>query len=106
MTALGGPAAAAQQFQALWYLMVPLAIGFGIQVALAIKLRSHETASVGGASASVAMLACCAHHATDILPILGLSAASTLLAAYQKQILVASLFINVFGIVVLIRKTK
>lgn len=106
MTLLGGPTAAIQQFAALWYLMVPLAIGFGIQVALAQRLRALHTVSAGGASASVAMLACCAHHATDVLPILGLSAVSSLLGTYQKQILIISLFVNVLGIVFLVRKSK
>lgn len=102
MTTLSGWRSAWEQFQALWYLMLPLAVGFGIQVGLYTKLRKNmASVAAGGTSASAGMLACCAHHATDVLPILGLSAASTLIAQYQKPILVTSLLINVVGIGVL-----
>ena len=102
MLTLSGWRSAWAQFQALWYLMVPLAIGFGIQVGLYTKLRKNvATVAAGGTSASAGMLACCAHHATDVLPILGLSATSTLIAQYQKPILLISLLINGIGIAVL-----
>lgn len=96
--------AAWEQFQNFWYLMVPLAIGFGIQVGLYTKLRqiiqqkAQGALAAGGASASVGMLACCAHHATDILPIMGLSAAAALIGQYQKPILAVSILINIIGI--------
>ncbi len=104
MTALSGFEAATQQFAALWFLYVPLAIGFGIQVALFSKLKqlmrqkAQGALVAGGTSAGVGMLACCAHHATDVLPILGLSAAAALIGQYQKPILIVSLLINAAGI--------
>lgn len=96
MTILSGWEAAIEQFQALWYLMIPLVVTFGIQVGLYAKLRSLPTVSSG-----VSMLACCAHHAADVLPILGLSAAAALIAQYQKPILIAGLAINLVGIGIL-----
>lgn len=96
--------AAWEQFRALWYLMVPLAVGFGVQVGLYMKLRqairqkTQRAVAAGGSSAGISMLACCAHHAADILPILGLSAAATLIGQYQKPILIVSLIINIIGI--------
>lgn len=112
MTFLSGWEAAVEQFQALWYLMVPLAAGFGIQVGLYIKLRhvvqekAKTSLAAGGSSAGVSMLACCAHHATDALPFLGLSGVSILLTRYQVPILTVSLGINVLGIIVMLRHLK
>lgn len=107
MTLLSGWAAAVEQFTSLWYLMVPLSTGFGIQVGLYTKLkttirqRSKGALAAGGTSAGTAMLACCAHHATEVLPFLGLSGVSLFLTQFQKPILLASLGINVLGIFVM-----
>jgi len=112
MTILNGWAATVEQFSALWYLMVPLALGFGIQVGLYTKLKaklreqSKGALAAGGTSAGTAMLACCAHHATDVLPILGLSGASLFLLQFQKPILLVSLGINAVGIVVMTKHLK
>ncbi len=109
MTALGGWDVAIEQFQSLWYLMIPIAAGFGIQVFLYLRLqhaiRQKTTGAVaaGGAAGSVGMLACCAHHAADVLPVLGLSAAATLIARYQVPLLITSLLINLTGIVIMKR---
>lgn len=56
-----------------------------------------------GVSASVAMLACCAHHATDVLPLVGLSGISIFLARYQIPLLVVSLIINGMGIYIMLK---
>lgn len=101
MTALARSWTAAwEQFQTLWYLMMPLAVGFGIQVGLytTLKQKTRITLATGGTSAGIGMLACCAHHAADVLPILGLSAVVTLVGQYQKPILVISILINIIGI--------
>lgn len=112
MTLLGGWGAAVEQFRALWYLMVPLAAGFGIQVGLYTKLKttlqqqSKGAITAGGTSAGTAMLACCAHHVTDVLPFLGLSGASIFLTQFQKPILLASLGINILGIFIMYKHVK
>ncbi len=100
MTFLSGFEAAVDQFQTLWYLMAPLAVGFGIQVGFYthLKQRMKAVVATSGTSANVGMLACCAHHAADVLPVLGLSAAATIIGQYQKPILIISLLINVAGI--------
>lgn len=103
---------AVEQFSTLWYLMVPLAVGFGIQVGLYTKLkatireRSKRTLAAGGTSAGTAMLACCVHHATDVLPFLGLSGLSIFLTQFQKPILLISLGINILGIYVMLKHLK
>lgn len=112
MTLLSGWGAAVEQFRALWYLMVPLAAGFGIQVGLYTKLKttlqqqSKGAITAGGTSAGAAMLACCAHHATEVLPFLGLSGFSLFLTQFQKPILLVSLGINVLGIFVMYKHLK
>lgn len=112
MTALNGWKATVEQFAALWYLMVPLALGFGIQVGLYTKLKetikekSKSALVASGSSASFSMLACCAHHTTDVLPFLGLSGISIFLTAYQKPILAVSLAINGMGIISMYRHLK
>lgn len=104
MTILNGWKATVEQFGALWYLMLPLAAGFGVQVGLYTKLkavmreRAQGALAAGGTSAGAAMLACCAHHATDVLPFVGLSGASLFLLQFQKSILLVSLGINGVGI--------
>ncbi|MBI3342921.1 hypothetical protein HY032_02085 [Candidatus Gottesmanbacteria bacterium] len=112
MTVLNGREAAAKQFGALWYLMLPLAAGFGVQVGLYTKLkaamrsRSQGALAAGGTSAGISMLACCAHHATDVLPILGLSGVSLFLVQFQKTILLISLGINGIGIAVMMKHLR
>ena len=44
------------------------------------------------------MVACCAHHITDIMPLLGLSAAATFLAEYRIPFMVVGLATNLIGI--------
>jgi len=62
--------------------------------------------ATGGASATVGMLACCAHHATDVLPVIGLTGASIFLVQYQKPILLLSLGINAIGITGMVKHLK
>ena len=101
-----------------WYI-VPILIGFGVQAALYSILRFRlfipAAAPTGamaplvgvmgasGGTSATAMVACCLHHATDVLPILGLSAAATFLTRYQRPFLLAGLGMNVAGILAMLR---
>lgn len=109
MTVLQSFPAAISQFQALWYLMLPLALGFGIQVGLFTKVRASllnkGCVAAGGASGTLGMLACCSHHLVDVLPILGLSATGLFLVQYQIPLLLISLAINLFGILFLLKQS-
>jgi copper chaperone CopZ len=81
-----------------------IAAGFGTQVGLFAYLRTlHGRAAAGGVAASTgtstaAMLACCAHHLTDILPILGISGAAVFLNLYKTPLLWLGIAMNVVGI--------
>jgi hypothetical protein len=48
------------------------------------------------------MVACCLHHVTDVLPVLGLSAAATFLTRYQRPFMLFGLGMNLVGIVFMV----
>src|SRR5512143_2823165 len=57
------------------WLVIPIMIGFGVQVGLYTPLRgvlrsgprrSKMMMGAGGGSSTVAMVACCAHHVADV----------------------------------------
>ena len=57
----------------------PIVLGFGIQAGLLVHLRRNlharrgrAMAAASGGTSTAAMIACCAHHVTDVLPLLGL----------------------------------
>lgn len=100
---------AENEFGKLWYWIAALTVGFGIQLGLfthvrqtvKIKLQSRgaTTAVATGAGVStVSMIACCAHHLSDLMPILGLSVAAAFLVQYQLVFILAGVVSNIFGI--------
>jgi len=96
------------------WIVVPIILGFGVQAALYIILKkrlfvpvahpgpSGALTGAGGTSSTLAMIACCAHHVTDVLPILGLTAAATFLADYQTLFMLVGLGITLVGIAVML----
>ena len=115
ITLAGGIEHALDQIADLWYWVVALAAGFGIQAGLFSFIRKglHErrattTASVatsGGVSAS-SMAACCAHHLADVLPILGLSGLAAFLVSYQVLFIVIGVLSNVVGITIMLESIQ
>ncbi|MEK6983927.1 MAG: hypothetical protein AABX33_05115 [Nanoarchaeota archaeon] len=101
---LGGVSFAVDNFVKLWYWMIPLIVGFGIQMAMFFYIKgemhrkaSAEAAASAGISAT-SMVACCAHHVADIAPFLGISALGLFLTKYQSTFLLMGIFSNVLGI--------
>lgn len=95
------------------FLIAPITLSFGVQVALyaylraIIRIRSRESAAMTGASggtSTVAMVACCAHRAADLLPLLGLSAAAGFLAAYKTPFMIIGLAVSCVGIFLISRR--
>ena len=91
-----------------------IAAGFGTQVALFAELRRIDrihrasaavTAASTGTSAA-AMLACCAHHLVDLLPILGLSAAAVFLNEYKTPLFLVGIGMNGLGMAVMARQLR
>ena len=55
-----------------------------------------------GGTSVTAMVACCLHHVTDVLPILGVSAAATFLTRYQRPFMLFGLGTEIVGIVIML----
>ncbi len=88
--------------RSLWYLVFPLAAGFGTQIGLysSIKHTAAMTGTVagtGGVSAG-SMVACCSHFLLNVIPIVGLSGIALFLASYQKEFLSIGILSNIVGI--------
>lgn len=98
------------QFFDLQPWMSVLVIGFGVQVGLysllskgfRLNLTQNRDAKVaagaGGAMSGVSMIACCAHHVADVMPVLGISGAALFLTEYQKELLILGIFANTIGV--------
>lgn len=97
-----------------WYFVIPIVIGFGIQVGLFAHVRSGlhlrkgtgSTTALTGAgtgTSTVSMVACCAHHLTDVLPIMGLSGAALFLNEYRGPLMGLGILTNAVGIAVMMR---
>jgi copper chaperone CopZ len=89
------------------WLVGPILAGFGVQVGLYTYLKTvlHAAAKgtgalagAGGGTSTAAMVACCAHHVTDVLPLLGLTAAATFLAEYRIPFMLVGLITNLIGL--------
>ena len=90
-----------------------IASGFGLQAALFAHVwlavrrglsRTSVAATTGGTGTStVAMIACCAHHVTDALPLLGLSGVAIFLNDYRLPFMVVGLVMNGVGVVIMLR---
>jgi hypothetical protein len=105
---------AAFQFSRDRAYVVPILLAFGIQAALysVIRFRLYgpvQTARMGGVMmgssggmSATAMVACCLHHATNVLPILGISAATAFLARYQRPFMQVGLVMNLLGILIML----
>jgi hypothetical protein len=97
------------------WLVIPIMIGFGVQVGLYTDLwgmlrRGSRSSTVmmgaGGTTSTAAMVACCAHHVADLLPLLGLSAAASFLAVYKIPFMLIGLAMNLIGIVMIVRAIR
>src|SRR5690606_3700731 len=63
---------------------------------------SGALTGAGGGMSTVAMVACCAHHVTDVLPLLGLTAAAAFLAEYRTVFMLVGLSTTLLGIIVML----
>jgi hypothetical protein len=100
----------------LWsdrYFVAAIASGFGLQVGLFVYLRrlvsmrarrsAGAATAAGTGTSTAAMLACCAHHVTDALPVLGLSGAAILLNDYRLPLMGLGIGVNAIGVVLMVR---
>ncbi len=90
-----------------------ISAGFGTQVGLftylkllqrAMARESVALAGAGTATSSISMVACCAHHVADLLPILGLSGLAVFLVEFRTPLMLLGLVTNLIGIAVMVRQ--
>lgn len=109
----GSPAHALSLFWEDRSLVIPILLGFGLQVGLFTLLKTglylpvHAPASgavtaAGGGVSTAAMVACCVHHVADVLPLVGLSAAAAFLANWKVPFMIAGLATNLLGITLML----
>jgi hypothetical protein len=96
------------------WIVTPIILGFGVQAGLYTILKkrlfvpvsssgpSGPMMGAGGTTSTLAMVACCAHHVTDVLPVLGLTAAATFLAQYRIAFMLVGLGTTLVGIAVML----
>ena len=96
------------------WIVFPIILGFGVQAGLYTILKkrlfvpvastgpSGPMMGAGGTTSTIAMVACCAHHVADVLPILGLTAAATFLAQYRIAFMLVGLGTTLLGILMML----
>ena len=92
------------QFTLFWYYIVTLALGFGIQFTfysylkdVVKQLSTGRVLATTGATSTAAMISCCAHYLTNILPILGVTGIIAFIGQYQVQFFWIGLLFNFLG---------
>jgi Cu+-exporting ATPase len=106
LTLVSGWSFTLSQFSEFWYYIVPLAAGFGLQVALFLKLRevvsrAKEAGAViaaSGTTSTAAMISCCAHYLTNVAPVLGATGLVAFAAQFQVELFWVGLAFNAAGI--------
>ncbi|MBI2097606.1 MAG: hypothetical protein HYT46_01580 [Candidatus Vogelbacteria bacterium] len=100
------------QFSAYWYFIVALAAGFGLQIGLYRHLQAliagrkatGRVVAVSGATSTVAMLSCCAHYLTNVLPVIATAGVISLIGQYQIELFWLGLALNLAGLGYIIRQ--
>jgi Cu+-exporting ATPase len=106
LTLVSGWSFTLSQFSDFWYYVVPLAAGFGLQVALFLKLRevvsrAKEAGAViaaSGTTSTAAMISCCAHYLANVAPVLGATGLVAFAAQFQVELFWVGLAFNAAGI--------
>lgn len=101
-----------------WWILLPIIIGFGVQVAVMVELKARQhlmaaaagSGAAGAGTSTVGMVACCAHHLAELLPFLGATAAAAFLYQYRLAFMLVGLSVNVvalgFGVRQLRRQSR
>lgn len=112
LTLVSGWYFAQNQFSQFWYFILSLALGFGIQIGLYTHLRGlikgmrgeGRVLGVTGTTSTAAMISCCTHYLTNLLPILGTIGIVTFVAQYQVELFWMGLLFNLGGIFYIINR--
>jgi Cu+-exporting ATPase len=106
LTLISGWRFTLDQFNEFWFYIVPLAAGFGVQVALYLRLRdvvmqTKEATGVvaaSGTTSAAAMISCCAHYLMNVAPVLGATGLVAFVAQFQVELFWVGLLFNLAGI--------
>lgn len=106
LTLVSGWSFTVSQFADFWYYIVPLALGFGVQIALFVRLRqvvsrvkeSGTVVAASGTTSTVAMISCCAHYLTNVAPVLGATGLVAFAAQFRVELFWVGLLFNLAGI--------
>lgn len=88
------------QLKQLWWAFLLVVLGFGVQIGLAdqlhaIRMRAnHLLTGTSGSVSGVSMLACCAHHVTELPLFFGFSGLGIFLVRFQIPLLLIGAAIN------------
>ena len=96
------------------YWIGTLVVGFGVQVGLfhhirsVARLKGHggKAVAVGTGTSTAAMVACCAHHLADVLPIIGFAGAALFLTEYKAVFMAIGILSNLVGIIIMTRHIR
>lgn len=96
------------------YWIGALLAGFGIQVGLYHHIRSvarlkgsgGKAAAAGTGASTTAMIACCAHHLADVLPLVGLAGVALFLSEYKAVFMAIGILSNLVGITFMTRHIR
>lgn len=94
------------QFTEFWHYILLLAAGFGLQVALFVRLRdiarqskhSKAVVAASGTTSTAAMVSCCAHYLANVAPVLGATGLVAFAAQFQVELFWVGLLFNAAGI--------
>ena len=92
--------------------VLAITLGFGVQVGLFVHLHGSHARTSGkalaatGSTGTATMLACCAHHLVDLVPLVGLAGVATLLGVYKVPLLALGVVSNVLGIAYLLYRLR
>jgi hypothetical protein len=107
LAASGGWEHLRDQARADWWLLMPIIVAFGTQVALSVELRHRHraqhlgaTTGAGTGASAVGMVACCAHHLVDLVPLLGAAGVAAFLFDWRIPLMVAGLGINLIAVTI------
>jgi len=106
LTLISGWSFTVSQFSEFWFYVLPLAAGFGLQVALYMRLReilhasadSRAVMAASGTTSTAAMVSCCAHYLVNVAPVLGATGLVTFATQYQVEFFWVGLAFNAAGI--------
>ena len=94
-----------------WWLLAPIVAGFGMQVALTTELRGRHraqhlgaTTGAGTGASAVGMVACCAHHLADLIPLLGATGLAAFVFDWRVPFMLAGIAVNGVAVVIAARR--